>query len=84
MKDSIGARDNPTTEENRKQGTLEWQLRNVRFDDPVTLASFPLVRHLRSSAIEGYVSKTSAYPGESLDIKVSMEPEGEFTIDFYG
>ena len=83
MKDSIGTRDNPTTEENRKPGTLEWQLRNVRFDDPVTLASFPLVRHLRSSAIEGYVSKTSAYPGESLDIKVSMEPEGEFTIDFY-
>ncbi len=83
MKDSISTRDNPTMEENRKQGTLEWQLRNVRFDDPVTLASFPLVRHLRSSAIEGYVSKTSAYPGESLDIKVSMEPEGEFTIDFY-
>ena len=47
------ANDNPTVAENREAGTLEWQLRNVRFDDPVTLASFPLVRHLTSSAIQG-------------------------------
>ena len=76
-------RDNPTVEENRRAGTPEWQLRNVRFDDPVTLASFPLVRHLTSSAIQGYASKTSVYPGESIDLMVSMEPEGDFTIDFY-
>ena len=66
-------RDNPTVEENRNAGTPEWQLRNVRFDDPVTLASFPLVRHLTSSAIQGYASKTSVYPGESIDLMVSME-----------
>ena len=58
------ARDNPTVAENRRAGTPEWQLRNVRFDDPVTLASFPLVRHLTSSAIQGYASRTSVYPGE--------------------
>ena len=81
MKDN--AKDNATVEENRRAGTLEWQLRNVRFDDPVTLASFPLVRHLTSSAIQGYASKTSVYPGESIDIMVSMEPVGEFTVDFY-
>jgi len=77
------AKDNPTVEESRRAGTLEWQLRNVRFDDPVTLASFPLVRHLTSSAIQGYASKMSVYPGESIDLMVSMEPEGEYTIDFY-
>ena len=76
-------RDNPTVEENRNAGTPEWQLRNVRFDDPVTLASFPLVRHLTSSAIQGYASKTSVYPGETIDLMVSMEPEGKYTIDFY-
>ena len=83
MREGSNTKDNATVEENRKAGTLEWQLRNVRFDDPVTLASFPLVRHLTSSAIHGYASKTSVYPGESIDIMVSMEPEGEFTIDFY-
>ena len=77
------ARDNPTVAENRRAGTPEWQLRNVRFDDPVTLASFPLVRHLTSSAIQGYASKMSVYPGEAIELMVSMEPEGEFTIDFY-
>ncbi len=77
------AADNPTVQENRRLGDPEWQLRNVRFDAPVTLASFPLVRHLRSSAIEGYASCTSAYPGESIDFMVSMQPAGRFTIDFY-
>ena len=82
MREGSDTKDNATVEENRRAGTLEWQLRNVRFDDPVTLASFPLVRHLTSSALQGYASKTSVYPGESIDIMVSMEPEGEFTIDF--
>ena len=77
------AQDNPTVEENRKQGTPEWQLRNVRFDSPATLAAFPLVRNLTSSAIQGYASKTSVYPGESIDLKVSMEPEGDFSVSFY-
>ena len=75
--------DGPVAEENRRAGTTEWQLRNCRFDDPVTLASYPLVRRLRSSAIEGYVSATSVYQGGSVDIKVSLDPPGGFRIEIY-
>ena len=74
---------NPTSTENQLPGSPHWQLRNIRFDAPVTMASFPLVRHLRSSAIEGYASKTSLYPGETIDFMVSMQPAGEFAIDIY-
>lgn len=69
--------------ENSKPGTTEWQLQYVRFDDPVTMASYPLIRCLRSSVIEGFVSRTSLLPGESLDFKVSMNPPGRFLIDIY-
>ena len=62
------AKDNRIIEENRKPGTLEWQLRFHSFDDPITLASYPLNRHVRHSAIEGYASKTSVRPGESIGL----------------
>src|SRR5437762_11066302 len=75
--------DNRIVEENSKPGTLEWQLQYTRFDDPITLASYPGNRQLRSSSIEGYCSKTSVLPGESIDIKVSMKPAGRFVIDLY-
>jgi hypothetical protein len=71
------------TDENSKPGTAEWQLQYTRFDDPVSMASYPLIRCLRSSMIEGYVSKTSLYPGESIDFKVSTNPAGNFLIDIY-
>lgn len=74
---------NPTIAENQHPGSPHWQLRNIRFDAPVTMASFPLVRHLRSSAIEGYASKPSLYPGETIDFMISMQPAGEFAIDIY-
>ena len=83
MTSATRKRDNAVVEENRRIGTVDWQLQNCRFDDPVTLASYPLVRRLRSSAIEGFVSRTSVYPGDDIDIKVSMDPPGEFTIDVY-
>lgn len=70
-------------EENRKPGTVEWQLQYTGFDTPVTMASYPLVRYIRSITIEGYVSKTSVLPGESIDFKVSMDPPGRFVIDLY-
>ncbi len=76
-------KDNPTLEENQKPGTLEWQLQYTYFDDPITIAAHPLVRRLRSSVIEGYASRNSVYPGESVDIMVSMNPPGSFVIDFY-
>ena len=69
--------------ENSKPGTLEWQLQYTRFDDPITLASNPLIRDVRSSMIEGYVSKTSVLPGESIDFMVSTNPAVTFVIDIY-
>lgn len=70
-------------EENAKTGTVDWQLQFFRFDTPVTLASYPLNRGLRSSAIEGYASKTSVLPGEEIDFMVSLEPAGSFIMDIY-
>ena len=69
--------------ENRKPGTHEWQLQYTSFDTPATMASYPMVRYLRSVSIEGYVTKTSLMPGESLDFKVSMRDPGKFRIDVY-
>jgi hypothetical protein len=69
--------------ENIRPGTTEWQLQYTRFDDPITMASYPLIRNLRSSMIEGYVSKTSVYPGESIDFKVSANPASKVSIDMY-
>ena len=73
----------PIEEENSKPGTLEWQLQYTRFDDPITLASTPLIRNTRSSMIEGFVSKTSLLPGESIDFMVSTNPSSKFLIDIY-
>ena len=77
------AKNNRITEENSKPGTIEWQLRYHSFDDPVTMASYPLNRLLRHSAIEGYASKTSALPGDSIDFMISMKPAGGFLVDIY-
>lgn len=76
-------RDNRIVEENRKPGTLEWQLQYTRFDDPITMASYPQIRRLRSSLIEGYASKTSLQPGETIDFMVSLNPAGSFLVDIY-
>ena len=40
-------KDNRVIEENRKAGTVEWQLQYTRFDDPITMASYPLNSKLR-------------------------------------
>lgn len=56
---SPSRQDNRIVEGNRSPGTVEWQLQYTSFDDPITLASYPLNRRLRSSAIEGYGSKNS-------------------------
>jgi hypothetical protein len=60
--------------ENKRPGTTDWQLTYVRND--------PRAR-LRSSRIEGYVSRQSVRPGESLDFFGSTNPPGRFTIDLY-
>jgi hypothetical protein len=69
--------------ENSKQGTVEWQLQFTGFDTPVSMASYPMIRYLRSMSIEGFASKTSVMPGESIDFKISMDPPGKFLIDIY-
>ncbi|MEE2754712.1 MAG: N,N-dimethylformamidase beta subunit family domain-containing protein, partial [Candidatus Latescibacterota bacterium] len=72
-----------TREEKACTGTAEWQLQWTRFDSVPALASTPLVRNLRSSAVEGFGSRTSCYPGESVDFFVSLDPEGSVNIDIY-
>ncbi|MCZ7645622.1 MAG: hypothetical protein M5U26_10105 [Planctomycetota bacterium] len=76
-------RDSPISAENAKAGTLHWQAQFTRFDDPRTLVACPLIRQLRSSRVEGYVSKTSVARGEALDLFVSLNPAGRFRLDVY-
>ena len=83
---SLGARqraDNRIVEENSRTGTAEWQLQFTRFDNPITLASYPLNRRVRSSEIEGFASRTSVVAGEAIDFKVSLNPPGSCWIDIY-
>lgn len=82
---SAGTRkpDSRIAEENSKPGTVEWQLQWTQFDDPILLAAYPLNRRLRSSAIEGFASKNSVLPGETIDIMVSMAPAGQFMLNLY-
>lgn len=77
------ASTNRTIEENARPGTAEWQLQWTKFDAVAALAASPLVRNLRSSAVEGYASRTSCYPGESLDLFVSLDPGGSLRGDVY-
>lgn len=57
--------------ENAQAGTTDWQLTNVRSENQ------------RSELIEGYCSKTSVRPGESIDIFVSTTPASSLTIDIF-
>jgi len=83
LRSSDRRRDNRIVEENSRPGTAEWQLQYTSFDNPITLASYPMNRQLRSSVIEGFTSKASVAPGETLDLMVSMAPAGRFTVDIY-
>ncbi len=55
--------------ENEHPGTRDWMTTNVRVD--------PKTKY-RSPWIEGYVSKTSVRPGESITIHVSTNPPSPF------
>ncbi|MEK7405721.1 MAG: N,N-dimethylformamidase beta subunit family domain-containing protein [Acidobacteriota bacterium] len=78
-----GKRDNRIVQENSKPGTPEWQLQYTRFDNPISLAAYPLNRRIRSSAIEGYCSRTSVLPGQTIDFMIGMSPAGKFHMDVY-
>ena len=60
--------------ENEHAGTREWMTTNVRVD--------PRTKY-RSPWIEGYVSRTSVRPGETITIHVSTNPPSAFVIEFY-
>ncbi len=60
--------------ENRRAGTTDWQLTYTRVD--------PKTKY-RSPMIEGYVSRASVRPGETLDFCVSTDPAAPFVIDLY-
>ncbi|MBI2423523.1 MAG: twin-arginine translocation signal domain-containing protein [Candidatus Hydrogenedentes bacterium] len=65
---------NRIREENAKPGTTDWQLTYTRVD-PKT--------QWRSPLIEGFVSRASVSAGETMDIMVSTNPAGPFTLDIY-
>ena len=60
--------------ENEHEGTRDWMTTNVRID--------PKTKY-RSPWIEGYASRTSVRPGESITIYVSTNPPSPFLIEIY-
>lgn len=58
-------------EENKKEGTTDWQLTYVRSNN------------YRSSIIEGYCSHTSVSAGEDLDIFISTDQPSTVSINIY-
>ncbi len=68
--------DNKLTQENRRPGTVEWQLQHYSFDRPTGSG-------LRSPRLEGYASDVSVYTGDKIQFLVSADPARNFTIDIY-
>ncbi len=60
--------------ENTKTGTREWMLTKTQVD-PATKWRCPW--------IEGYCSRTSVRPGESISFHVSTRPASAFTLDIF-
>jgi hypothetical protein len=71
-----GRADTRVAEENRRAGTVEWQLKHYSFDRGSGSG-------LRSPRLEGYCSEVSVYPGEKIRFLVSTDPPRRFTIDLY-
>jgi len=68
---SLGPRRDRVRSENEKPGTTDWMLTQTR------------ETKCRSPWIEGYCSRTSVMPGESIEIKVSTNPPSPFVVDLY-
>ena len=60
--------------ENRKTGSLDWQLTAVRLNR---------AEGVRCSWIEGYCSHQSIEAGQTLQIMVSTDPPAQFTIEIF-
>ena len=71
---ATAARSNLIAEENRKPGSLDWQLTRVRLDK---------TGGFRSPWIEGYCSHQSVQAGDTLAIMVSTRPAERFRIEIF-
>ena len=65
---------NPIIEENKKEGSLDWQLTRVRSQGG---------GGYQNADIEGYCSRQSVKAGETLDIFVSTNPPRQFQIEIF-
>src|SRR5438552_3342205 len=61
-------------DENRKTGSLDWQLTRVRLDKPTGY---------RSPWIEGYCSQQSVEAGDTLQFMVSTAPPARFQVEIF-
>src|SRR5262245_13197219 len=64
-------------QENRKPGSLDWQLTRVKIDRLEKSTGF------RSSLIEGYCSHQSVQAGDTMQIMVSTTPAARFKIEVF-
>src|SRR2546428_1033076 len=64
------AATNAVVTENQQPGSSSWQLGSVVANDP-------------SGQIKGYASATSASPGDSLTLYVTVNPAQTYNIDVY-
>ena len=71
---SVAADPDRIRAENEAAGTRDWMAMNVRVD--------PKTKY-RSPWIEGYASRTSVRPGESIAFHVSTNPASPFVVDVY-
>lgn len=62
-------------QENAKEGSHDWQLTRVR--------SSAKSGGFRAPEIEGYCSRQSVAPGETIDIMVSTNPAREFKLEIF-
>jgi hypothetical protein len=60
--------------ENRRDGSLDWQLTRVRVDGE---------NGLRSRWIEGFASRQSIAAGEALELLVSTNPPARFKVELF-
>ncbi len=74
MQSIEAARAGVIHKENAHKGSTDWQLTYTKVD--------PKTRY-RCPWIEGYCSRASVKAGEALDIMVSANPPGRFTIDIF-
>lgn len=65
--------NNIITQENSREGALDWQLTRVQLDS----------EGIRSSLIEGYCSRQSVQAGEELQVMVSTNPAARFEVEIF-